>query len=53
MPKTKRGHHSTKRSGKAKIVVRNKQPKAIHFEPAGERMRFACTAPLENRIPLA
>jgi hypothetical protein len=51
MPKTKRGHHTTKRRTKPRAERPLGAP-THRYKPCGERMKYALPAELENKIPL-
>lgn len=52
MPKSKRGHHSTKKSGKPKPDHMKPGEKPIRFKPCGKRLKFAPNQILDNQLPI-
>lgn len=53
MPKTKRGHHRTKRSGRARHAVRQRGYRPVRYEASPtERVAQLQMKPIENRLPL-
>ena len=52
MPKTKRGHHRTKRKCGPRTSWMQEGFKVVRHQGCGERMKFVDGVPIENKLPL-